>query len=218
MDDLQLPSGRIGNAHERLVSFCRAEHAYYDAIPSADPNRIEPLDVLATVAMNSFVNDAAKVRGVHQGMAAACNHLLSALPEDADIIELERWSEPLRELLHAAVQQRGVLLPVATKVLHRKRRSLIPMLDNVVLGYYLGSDSHRTLLPRTQDKGKAADVAMTTLNLFRGDLLSARATIDTLCGMLHAEGFRLSPVRVLEVLVWIEVEPVGYYRSAPTGS
>jgi hypothetical protein len=35
--------------HERLFAFCRGEFAYYDAIPSADPNRIEPIDVLVTV-------------------------------------------------------------------------------------------------------------------------------------------------------------------------
>ncbi len=43
---------------ERLLAFCQAEYAYYDAIPSAAPNAIEPLDVLVTVAMNSRINTA----------------------------------------------------------------------------------------------------------------------------------------------------------------
>jgi hypothetical protein len=96
----------------------RGGYAYYDAIPSANPNRIDPLDVLATVAVNSFVNSAIKVHRVPQGMAANCEPILATLPEDADLVDLNRSSEPLRELLHAAVQIQGVLIPVATKVLH----------------------------------------------------------------------------------------------------
>lgn len=125
-------------------------------------------------------------------------------------MSIRAWQ--LRELLHAAVQPRGVLIPVATKVLHRKRRSLIPMLDNVVLGYYLNTDAHRALLPRTQDKAKAADVAMTALDLFRADLLGGGQAIDGLRVSLGEHGFELTPVRVLELLVWTEVEPAAYYR------
>ncbi len=195
-----------------MLAFCRAEYAYYDAIPSADANRIEPLDVLVTVAMNSFVNDAAKVRSVHQGIAANVDHLLPMLPENADLIDLDQWREHLRELLHSAIQARGVLIPVATKVLHRKRRSLIPMLDNVVLGHYLSTDEHRALLPRAQEKSKAADVAMTALDLFRADLVHADSSIEALRTSLEEDGFILSPVRILELMVWTEVEPSGYYR------
>jgi len=212
MDDIQLPSGTIATPRARLLAFCRGEYAYYDAIPSVDANRIDPLDVLVTVAMNSFVNSAVKVHRVHQGLAVNCDSLLPTLPEEADLVDLDHWREPLRELLHAAVQAPFVLIPVATKVLHRKRRFLIPMLDNVVLRYYLDTDELRALLPGTQSKAKAADVAMEALTLFRADLVHSRRAIDTLRASLADAGFPLSPVRVLELLVWMEVEPNGYYR------
>ena len=212
MDSLTFPSGGITSPHQRLLSFCRAEYAYYDAISSTAPKRIEPVDVLVTVAMNSRVNDAARVRGVHQGLAAKCDVLLATLPEDANLLELERWRDPLRELLHAAVQVKGVLIPVATKVLHRKRPALIPMLDQVVLDYYLNTDAHRALLPGTQDKSRAADAAMVAVNLFRNDLIAAEDEIDGLREALAQHGFPLTHVRVLELLVWMEVEPTGYYR------
>lgn len=212
MDVLTLPSGHIANPHPRLLSFCQAEYAYYDAIPSVNADQIEPLDVLVTVAMNSFINDAVTVRRVHQSLAANCDRLLPTLPEDADLADLEGWRQPLRELLHSAVQAPLVLIPRATKVLHRKRRSLIPMLDNVVLGYYLNTEAHRALLPGTQDKARAADVAMTALELFRGDLADAESAIDGLRTSLEEHGFRVSPVRILELLIWMEAEPAGYYR------
>src|SRR5262249_9592285 len=154
---------------EVLRAFCREEYAHYDAITDSNPDEIEPLDVLVTVAVNSFVNNAVTVRHVHRGMAASCNPLLAAIPQDADLLKFDSTLQRTRELLHAAVQVKSVLLPVATKVLHRKRRWLIPMLDNVVLGHYLVARGRRDLLPKTQDKRTAADAAVEALIGFRED-------------------------------------------------
>lgn len=214
MDVLALPSGcTIPDPSERLRSFCAGEYAYYDAIPSADPDRIEPLDVLVTVAVNSFVNTASKVYRVHQGMRDACEPLLPEIPEEADLVDLDRWHEPLRVLLHAAVQARDVLIPVATKVLHRKRRMLIPMLDNIVLQYYFREPGLKPLLAASQNKAKAADVAMHALDLFRADLIATKEMLSSLQADLAEGGFALSSVRILEILLWTQVEPSGGYRD-----
>jgi hypothetical protein len=214
VDVLDLASGcTIERPLDRLRWFCEGEYAYYDAIPSANPNRIDPLDVLVTVAMNSFVNSAAKVHRVHQGMAANCEPILATIPEDADLVDLDLWRGPLRELLHEAVQVQGVLIPVATKVLHRKRRSLVPMLDSVVIRHYLSAPEYKALRAGTESKGKAADVAMEALCLFHDDLLKARNEIEVVQQQLAVAGFPLTPVRVLELLVWTETEPAGAYRA-----
>ncbi len=89
-------------------------------------------------------------------MATNCEPILPSIPQDADLLDLDCLSEPLRELLHAAVQIKGVLIPVATKVLHRKRRSLVPMLDSVVIRHYLSAPEYKALLPGTESKDKAA--------------------------------------------------------------
>src|SRR5207245_914287 len=98
-------------------------------------SHITPVDVLATAAVNSFVNSAPQVRAVHRAMAAACDPLLAEVPSDADLLD-ENAVNAIARLVHAAVQARFVLIPVATKVLHRKRPALIPMLDQVLLDYY----------------------------------------------------------------------------------
>ena len=217
MNHIDLPSGcTIPDPSERLAAFCSAEYIYYDAIVSTEPNKIEPIDVLATVSVNSYVDRAAKVYGVHQGMRAACEPLLPAVPTDAGLLDLNLWRDVVRELLHASVQVRGVLLPVATKVLHRKRRHLIPMLDNVILEYYFGRDPElRPLLAASQDARKAADVGMQALDLFRADLVATSGTVESLGEELAAQGFALTAVRILEILLWTEVEPRGGYRSVP---
>jgi hypothetical protein len=211
---VELPSGcRIELPLERMLAFCRAEHAYYDAIPSRHPDRIDPVDVLATVAMNSRVDTATKVRQVHQGMASRCERTLASIPQDADLLDFEKWKEPLRRLLHEAVQTPGVLIAVATKVLHRKRRFLIPMLDSVVLKHYLASN-RGALNACFESKNKAADGAIEALVGFHDDLSRTKREIDSVRQSLSLAGYPLSPVRILEVLLWTQIEPGHYYRPA----
>jgi hypothetical protein len=52
---VSLPSGlSIPDPTDRMLRFCREEYPYYDGLPSGDPDRIKPLDVLATVALMVF--------------------------------------------------------------------------------------------------------------------------------------------------------------------
>jgi Family of unknown function (DUF6308) len=215
MNPIELPSGCvIERPDERMLAFCRNEFIYYDAIPSADPRRIDPLDVLATVAMNSRVDTAKKVRQVHEGLASRCDPLLPAIPEDANLLNFDQWRKPLRDLLAAAVQAPGVLVATATKVLHRKRRFLIPMLDSVVLRHYLAANpaSFRACV-ESDYKSKAADGAMDAVTAFHGDLVAVQPGIESIRNSLARKWYALSPVRILEVLVWTEVEPGAGYRA-----
>jgi hypothetical protein len=206
---IRLPSGPvIHDPTDRMLRFCREEYPYYDALPSGDPDQVEPLDVLAAVAVNGFFNaNAATIRTVHRGLAAACDSLLPVIPRNADLLTSDPSFSDLVALLRAAVKVPKVLIPVATKVLHRKRPNLIPILDNVVLAHYLGR-----LPPATQDKTRAAGVAVEVLGRFRDELTVVRSEVDAIAFNLAAAGFVLSPVRVLEVLLWTEVEERGYYR------
>jgi hypothetical protein len=146
-------------------------------------------------------------------MRDACEPLLPAIPEEADLLDLDQWREQLHELLHAAVQTRGVLIPVACKVLHRKRRRLIPMLDNVVLHHYFAPPELQPLLAASQNKAKAADTAMVALDLFLNDLIATQDQISKLHEILNTQGCPLSPVRILEILLWTQIEPRGGYRT-----
>jgi hypothetical protein len=212
---LALPSGlRIdqADAQARMLRFCKAEDIYYDGIQDLAPNRVEPVDVLATIAMNSRVDDAAKIRRVHRGLASQCNTLLAEIPVDADLLTFDPELHEFEKLIRAAVSLQGVLVPVATKVLHRKRRNFIPMLDNVVMGYYIGNVLSADLNEKSQFKATAAQAAVEVLKAFRADLRRVRQHVLAISGQLPRAGFDLTPVRILEVLVWTETEPGGYYR------
>src|SRR5271157_1589376 len=212
---LVLPSGlniSMEDAEARMLRFCQQEYDYYDRIPDMAPNRIEPIDVMMTIAMNSFVNNATMVRLVHRGLAGQCDSILHLIPADADLLTFDPQLREFEKLIHAAVQARQVLVPVATKVLHRKRRGFIPMLDNVVMGHYIDSALRPDLREKSQSKQTAALVAVDVLKVFRDDLRQGQAQIEAIRAQLSSAGFDLTPVRILEVLVWTETEPNGYYR------
>jgi hypothetical protein len=106
------------------------------------------------------------------------------------------------------------LVATATKVLHRKRRFLIPMLDSVVLRHYLtGNPSSYRVCVESDYKNRAADGAMDAVLVFHRDLVGAQAEIESIRLSLDRQGFALSPVRILEVLVWTQTEAAGMYRA-----
>jgi hypothetical protein len=162
--------------------------------------------------MSSFINTAAKVRAVHRGMAEACDPLLPEVPVDADIRTFDLDGTIATELFDGACRVRGVLMPVATKVLHRKRPGWIPMLDNVILFAYLDVIGRPGMKGRSQEGDKAAEVGVFVMNAFRKDLQAVEDEIDAVREVLETDGTPLTAVRVLEVAVWMATEPLGQYR------
>lgn len=216
MKEIRFPSGLvIEDPLERLLRFCREEYEYYDAVPPGDPNRIEPLDILATVGINSRIDTAAKVRTVHRGMSAATNSLLEGIPEDAQL-HLFGNLDPVHDLFAAAMTTKFVLLATATKVLHRKRTGLIPIMDSVVVGHYVRDDAaEKALFQRSfENRTAAADIGRLTVARLREDLLDKFDAVDALRHRLGSEGFHLSHVRITDILVWTERELAGSYRGA----
>jgi hypothetical protein len=212
-----VPSGlafSLAEAESRLMRFCREEHIYYDGIADRMPARIEPIDVLATVAVNSFVNNAVSIRNVHRGLARRCESLLAKIPVDADLMSYDGPLTEFRQLIHAAVQAPQVLVAVATKVLHRKRRNFIVMIDSVLIKHYATAMKHPEWIEKSQIKASAAEVAVEVMKAFREDLRHAYTRLIALRASLANAGFDLTPVRILEILVWTETESSGYYRIA----
>jgi len=103
------------------------------------------------------------------------------------------WA-PLRQLFDAFADIRGVGFSKMTKALHRKRPALIPMLDSVVQTY-LGDD----------DLGREASFGERALGLVGGykrDLNRNRAALRAVRRELASYGYRLSEVRILDLLIW----------------
>jgi hypothetical protein len=90
---LEIPSGaRFERPAERLRAFCSEEYDYYDAVASIDEDTKQPIDVLVTVAVNSFITNAAQARTIHRGLATACDPILHSIPASADLLKFEPLS------------------------------------------------------------------------------------------------------------------------------
>lgn len=192
--------------------FGRDEWPYYDGIPDRDPMRILPEDVQVTVSMNSFINTADAVRDIHRGMSGRCEPLLLEIPEQADLTTFDPDLSIARELLHQACTLRGVLLAKATKVLHRKRPGYLPMLDSVVVEAYCKAKGRTALISRAQDGQHAAGVGVFVMEVFRGDLKASPEGLAGAMAATAAVGAPMTPIRALEVAVWMANENRGYYR------
>lgn len=60
---------------------------------------------------------------------------------------------------------------------------------------------------------RAAQAVIPVLEAFRADLIGSWDELQGLAASLAEKGFELTPLRLLEVLIWTETEPRGYYRA-----
>ncbi len=213
VNELRLPSGLlIDDPFERVLRYCRTEYDYYDAVPRGHPDEVEPVDVLATVGLNSRLDTATKVRTVHRAMATTVNPVLRRIPPEATIDDAAAMAS-LHELITAAMTSKFVLLATATKVLHRKRPALVPIMDSVVVAHYVQGETEKALLSRAwTSRPAAAEVAQLVVGRLRQDLAGRREELEGFRVGLRNEGFLLTTVRILDVLVWSSLETSGAYR------
>ena len=121
---------------------------------------------------------------------------LRAIPADASLVGTASsvpWAS-LRQLFDAFGDIRGVGLGKATKALHPKRPTLIPILDSVVQRYL-----------KDDDPGSEAPFGERAVVLVRGykrDLDRNRATLRRVRRELAKLGYDVAEVRILDMLIW----------------
>jgi hypothetical protein len=104
--------------------------------------------------------------------------------------------DALTELFEAFADIRGVGFSKMTKALHRKRPALIPMLDSFVQAYLTEDDPGR---------GSSESFGERAIALVRGykqDLDRNRRGLRDLERELARRNYRLSEVRILDLLIW----------------
>ena len=142
---LQLSNGRvIPNALRAVTAkFERFSWHWYDGVQS-DPDAIEPVDYAITIAMNSRATADRMKQFMELG--PTLNNLLRAIPHDTTLATdtSDDVFHAVEMLFDKACSAKGTKLSVASKVLHRKRPHLIPMLDSVVVNrhYWPALNAH----------------------------------------------------------------------------
>jgi len=105
-----------------------------DLEPITPPNRLVPEDLAVTILINTRVN-AAAFKSV-QDRAGELD--LAPLPDASLENTSDMQREELAQLVSRMAAWPGFAASVATKILHKKRPALIPILDNqAVFGAYM---------------------------------------------------------------------------------
>lgn len=127
----------LSNADELLLGYRTDDGLrYLNWRPSTDPDRLMPEDLAVTILINSRVGPAAfksvQDHGAELDLGKLYDQPLEATDASARdqaarlIADVARWS--------------GFAASVATKILHKKRPQLIPILDNqAIFGAYMNA-------------------------------------------------------------------------------
>ena len=191
----------IPNPEGVILEFVHDWYPMYDGVAVAQDNELRVIEIaLSTMLMSRISGVTAgeiwrKRRPVEEG--------LSEVPVGVDILNIEAGqpipgTEGMAKALDAMCAIHRCKLAVATKILHKKRPSLVPIFDSRVGGQYdsLVPDSWR---PSRVGYGRYY-AAMTAL--VHEDMLKAREQLENLRDRLERNGTPMTPCRILNALTW----------------
>jgi hypothetical protein len=202
MDVLTCADRAVRDAADRINRYCGLRWSggpaevwafpYFDAVASADPDVVDPVDVLCSAALHPglgrsdlefFVQRATKLEGWLRDAP------VSVALEDAD-------PGLVGHVVSLAALADGVGLSLLSKVVHRKRPSLVPMLDRDIVDWYR---------PLTGLRGAAAWPAL--VEALRSDLAgdANRRLLAELNADLHVglSGPVPTPLRMVDIAIWM---------------
>jgi len=195
-EKLTLPSGLlIEDLQAKLDGLFSRWYELYDAVPVPRDDTLRPEEIALCIMMNSRMSG-------NTGLAvwerrAAIEAALQRIPPDADLAGEDVPWQTVQELLDPFQTIRRAKLGIATKILHKKRPGLIPMLDMLLQGHY-----RRRLTTRAKTLG---GYGVSLIKLLREDLLAELPAVTALCEVAARQQKPVTPVRMLDHLVWSQL-------------
>lgn len=175
---------------------------FYDAAPRGRANFVDPVDwaipsLLSAPIRSALENIDDDYLGMVNADLAQCR--VGWRLQDEDVARGRR--EAVRTLLNDMCSISGVKRAIATKILHKKRPNLIPIIDSVVLDFYANNN-----------KASTTDVIFDEL---RHDLIENATALKWLSDQANesSPSMVLTPLRLLEMIVWLQAKKGGNYRS-----
>jgi hypothetical protein len=179
---------------------------------------LELEDLLITVSMNSRVGANAVVsffRGIRdaEDWFVTATDLLRRLPSDLHLADATDESiHDLDRLFRVLTTVRGIGIPVAGKILCRKRPRLAPMLDSRVGPFVLYHALFQSGQLQPTLRGQLDDWTTElrlVLRQMRNICKTGNDQLSQLCNRFSTElrpGEELSPLRAIESLLWWELD------------
>lgn len=209
---MQLCGGTLAveDAEDLLLAYIEpdgpyAYPAYDDLVTNGSADLVDG-DLLAPSLLGAHV-DYARFVLLKRMLPSICDGMTALPPtaledtDDAGIAAVARVFAILDEPIYARAGARGTIV---SKVLHRKRPDLIPLYDSRIWSAYtisgaIGRGSHRPWV----------EVMQALCHVMRSDLRNNLAEFEALRQAAAERGARLTPLRILDILVWMSSEPPG---------
>ncbi|MEJ7792408.1 MAG: DUF6308 family protein [Gaiellaceae bacterium] len=188
---------RIENVLESALEFIERDSSYrsYDLAAVAQDDVLIEADIRVANAMIARMSPRV-IAGIH-ARAPIVNAALTQIPTSASLVapaDEIPWSQ-LENLMRAMQGIPEVKLARQTKVLHKKRPALIPILDSVLEKYLRQVDGMR----RTGDE---AQYAVELIRSYKRELDAALPALQALRGELQRRGIDLTECRLLDLFLW----------------
>ena len=192
----------ISNCEEEIRRYCsgdfgkgrRRDNSFrnYDCFIVPQDCKLQEMDIRVANRMQARISS--KVRQKILSRRADIESALTRIPSDCDLSQ-DELPDALAQLF-AAIMSKDVKLARATKILHKKRPKLIPILDSVIQKY-----AHKV----SQSSLEYADDvkrAMIYCQVMQKELKHSSKALSAIQKNIAKEGIRLSKVRILDILIW----------------
>jgi Family of unknown function (DUF6308) len=187
----------IENPLEVALEFLAA-YSSYEACDSSGPASFDESDLRLANRAGARIS-AAEIAAILE-RRGEIERALRTIHPDASLAEATSsvpWI-PLTRLFDGFGEIRGIGFSKMTKALYRKRPALIPMLDSVVQAYLTRDD------PGTGSSGSFGERASALVGSFKRDLDRNRSVLHEIQRELASREYRLTEVRILDLLIWSE--------------
>lgn len=196
MEIIRHDGKRIEHAEKKLIVFhCIDVVERYDSVEPSSPDELTEEDVRLANIMGA--------RSPRRSWNNLVGESLANIPHGCNLItmseqEWESCQQAMKETLQKFLNNPGIACPVLTKALHRKRPTLLPVCDSVLI---------KDVLPGADPK--KAETILSIMQVFRQVGVNNLANLQKIRGFLvQQNGLRdLSDVRMLEALYWMEDIP-----------
>jgi Family of unknown function (DUF6308) len=195
---LQIASGlEICDVPEKFEYLLKSGYREYDLAPVEQDCELRAQEASLCVWLNSRIsgNDLAKIWESRRQIELA----LQDVPNDVDLLGLadSRFADLANAVLRLVILTscHRVRLSKVTKILHKKRPLLIPILDNVITDYY---DDGLLAGHRFAENQRSLE----HLRSFRNDLESVGKEVRSIKVSLSNMGTELTHCRIAEFLIW----------------
>ena len=174
------------------------------------PNTFEPVDALAPALLDAAVRGSIVIEmfgGIsepHLKLRSAIDRLLNETSEttpDFGSLDLNdsggKW-QLVREILLCSDEVKGLAASKVTKMLHRKRPTMVPIFDSKVAAFYDTKPNH---------PGRLWPLLQSDLNASI-DLIASLAT-----GVRTPDDRPISHLRVLDIVIWEHIVTGCHHRA-----